>query len=413
MQTGLGMVEKLRNKKQTSGSLSMTERTTLTSLERCGDFESWFLLRPDGPLWLRDYAHPQGTSYGWSEEEGASLIQEVLEAQGVHHVVVAHTPQATGRIGSRFGGAVFLIDTGMLASVYRGRASALEIQNGVFTALYPGESEVLLRTWPETTPEPKPQWTWSGRDGEPLPFADEDELLEFLRTAKIVSHRASEHGINRPLHVVLEQDGTTVRGAFRTVDKLWQNERGPDGEWHVYYRDSYIYECAAYELSRILGLDQVPATVERRYRGDHGSLQVWVENARMEADIFVERTSPPDVGSWVRQQLRRKLFDALINNQDRNSGNTLVDADWRLWFIDHGRTFLAEPNPAMIADLRQTDRELVENLRAADRAEVQERIDPCLGPREIKSLLERWDAILAHFDEAIEEHGEALVFYPQ
>ena len=46
----------------------------------------------------------------------------------------------------RFGGKVFLIDTGMLASYYPGgRASALEIQNNVkFTAEYMDGQVVLL-----------------------------------------------------------------------------------------------------------------------------------------------------------------------------------------------------------------------------------------------------------------------------
>jgi hypothetical protein len=46
------------------------------------------------------------------------------------------SPQQTARIVPRFDGAVFLIDTGMLASVYSGRAAVLEIRNGQFTAIY-------------------------------------------------------------------------------------------------------------------------------------------------------------------------------------------------------------------------------------------------------------------------------------
>ena len=40
---------------------------------------------------------------------------------------------------SRFGGRVFIIDTGMLFDVYEGRPSALEIRDGHFTAVYLGE----------------------------------------------------------------------------------------------------------------------------------------------------------------------------------------------------------------------------------------------------------------------------------
>jgi hypothetical protein len=40
------------------------------------------------------------------------------------------------RIHVRFGGRVILIDTGMLASVYNGRPSALRIDGSSLTAIY-------------------------------------------------------------------------------------------------------------------------------------------------------------------------------------------------------------------------------------------------------------------------------------
>ena len=60
-----------------------------------------------------------------------------MDGLGVARLVVGHTPQEDGRIHARFGGRVFLIDTGMLASVYDGRPSALEIADGRVNAIYP------------------------------------------------------------------------------------------------------------------------------------------------------------------------------------------------------------------------------------------------------------------------------------
>ena len=253
-------------------------------------------------------------------------------------------------------------------------------------------------------------WSWLGRDGEPLPFAREG-LEAFLRTAKIVSQTASEHGTNRPLVLDLERDGIRARAVYRTVDITWRNEPGPDGVWRRLYRDSYIYESAAYELSRILGLDRVPPTVKRRYRGHRGSLQAWVENARMEAEIREQGIHPPDTRRWVRQMMRRRLFDTLINNQDRNAGNTLIDADWEVWLIDHGRSFLIDPDPERIAAIRQTDRDLLEAVENADRDEVRRRLDPYLTPAEMKALFTRWDGIVAHFRGLVETFGGEFVFY--
>ena len=102
-------------------------------------FPGWVSVGTDGPLWFRGYDQ-------WSEEEGSAQVDKILQSFKADHLVTGHTVQKGGRIRSRFGGKVFLIDTGMLSSYYSGgRASALEIQNhDKFTAAYMDQQEVLL-----------------------------------------------------------------------------------------------------------------------------------------------------------------------------------------------------------------------------------------------------------------------------
>ena len=101
------------------------------------NFGSWLSTNPDGPLWFRGFAH-------WSEEEGAQQLPKLLKAYRVKRFVVGHTPQLPVQIQMRFQGKIFLIDTGMLSSYYRGGgASALEIQDGKVAAIYPDRREEL------------------------------------------------------------------------------------------------------------------------------------------------------------------------------------------------------------------------------------------------------------------------------
>jgi hypothetical protein len=102
-------------------------------------FPGWVSVGTDGPLWFRGYDQ-------WSEEEGSSQVDKILQSFKADRLVVGHTVQKGGNIRSRFGGKVFLIDTGMLSSYYAGgRASALEIRNNVtFTAKYMDQQVVLL-----------------------------------------------------------------------------------------------------------------------------------------------------------------------------------------------------------------------------------------------------------------------------
>lgn len=86
---------------------------------------NWWIRHPDGPLWFRGYATwPEG------DEEG-TRIGRLLDAFSVRRLVVGHTPMLDQDIQQRFGGKVFLIDTGMLSSYYPGgRPSALVIETG-------------------------------------------------------------------------------------------------------------------------------------------------------------------------------------------------------------------------------------------------------------------------------------------
>jgi hypothetical protein len=106
-------------------------------LETVTGWQDWIFVHADGPLWFRGAAH-------WDEQERSEDIDEILDGLGVRYMVVGHTVQGSGRIRVRFGGRVFLIDTGMLAEVYAGRPSALVFSHGGVTAVYPDETHELL-----------------------------------------------------------------------------------------------------------------------------------------------------------------------------------------------------------------------------------------------------------------------------
>ena len=108
-------------------------------LVRILNFNTWLCVRDDGPLWFRGYD-------GWSDEEGEQQISKIMAAYNASHIVVGHTVQKARRIRSRFGGKVFLIDTGMLSAYWPGgRASALEIdKDGKVSAQYLEGQEVLF-----------------------------------------------------------------------------------------------------------------------------------------------------------------------------------------------------------------------------------------------------------------------------
>ena len=92
---------------------------------------SWSALEPEGPLWFRGYA------YWDSNTANRERIDKLFAKYRAKHIVVGHTPIKSATITERFGGRVFLVDTGMLNSYYEGgQPSALEIRDGQFLAIY-------------------------------------------------------------------------------------------------------------------------------------------------------------------------------------------------------------------------------------------------------------------------------------
>jgi hypothetical protein len=89
----------------------------------------WHVLKEGGPLWYRGYAAaPEATL--------RDPVAGFFSKNAITRIVVGHTPVGERRILTRLGSAIVLIDTGMLTSAYKGRASALEIVGTQLTAVY-------------------------------------------------------------------------------------------------------------------------------------------------------------------------------------------------------------------------------------------------------------------------------------
>lgn len=255
------------------------------------------------------------------------------------------------------------------------------------------------------TAEPE-RVVWTDVAGEPLPFRSEDEILDFLRTARVVSEEPIGVGINDSKKLRLERDGVEVDAVFRDVELERRHARIGE-RVHQVFRDSYRFENAAYALSRLIGLDRVPPAVSRTVRGRRGSLQIWLAPTLDETD---DNFRPPRASEWAHELWSMYLFDNLIFNVDRNSGNVLVDSHYKLWMIDHTRAFQIEED-LLDDSIVRVDRRLWRALVSLTDEEVRAAVDPHLDSREIRSLLARRVKLVEHIRSLAEERGEAVIFY--
>jgi hypothetical protein len=238
---------------------------------------------------------------------------------------------------------------------------------------------------------------------------------DFLRTAELVSSRqlGGSEAVTKPWVLTLKKGEVTHRG-------LWKNAQGRMGG----YWEGWNYEIAAYLLDKHIGLGMVPPTVERRFHGERGSCQYWIDNAMSLRDRDEKRIKMPLAKnfSWNRATYLQRLFDNLIANEDRHSNNVFITSDWRMVLIDHSRSFRTSnrftksllysakspEGPKLMSEL---PRSIVDRIRALDFAGIKAVVGEYLSDEEIRAVLVRRDLILKEIVRLIEVNGEAKVLY--
>lgn len=232
----------------------------------------------------------------------------------------------------------------------------------------------------------------------PAPALTDPDMEKFLRTARIVSTKTLDVGVTDSVRATLT-DGTLTHDAhIQVVDAYKAEFRNSKGEVERNFRDHWRYNVAAYRLDRMLDLRMVPVSVERAWKGRHAAFTWWIDDVAMDEGKRMRKSLvAPDYGCFTRHAQALRMFDQLIENTDRNFGNTLYTSNWRMWAIDHTRAFRTSPRPSGLHDLTSIDPALLERMAALDFAGVKRAIGEYVDSTGIRKLLSRRDALLAHY----------------
>lgn len=226
-----------------------------------------------------------------------------------------------------------------------------------------------------------------------------EALEEYLKIAEVVRIEDIGVGVTKPRRAYLAPGGPIDRMAWKTVRPgMYQ------GFW-----ESYKAEIAAYELDKLLALEMIPPTVERRVKGELGAAVMWIAPAKSFKELGGPPSAPPDkLAAWSRQLIRAKMFDNLISNIDPNLGNWLVDPVWNLILIDHTRSFTTKKD--VVHELTRVDRELWDRMKALTVESLTPALGKWIGNREIRAIVERRDRMQGAIDKLVAAKGEAAVF---
>ena len=245
---------------------------------------------------------------------------------------------------------------------------------------------------------------------------DEREKWEKrLLDAEVVgkTQLGGEEAVTEPWVLDLEIDGEKFRA-------IWKNPLGRVKG----FLESWKWEIAAYRIDKLIGLDMVPVTVERRFQGDLGSCQLWIEETptlKKQQEEGKKKQSY-QIYPWNQSLYKQRAWDNLIFNEDRHLNQYLVTEDWRMLLIDHSRSFATSKKSIkrLIYDekykegpflMKQLPRTLYENIKTLTAAKIKGVVGDYLTDAEIEAVLLRKDLIVAWVQKRIEELGEDEVLY--
>lgn len=250
----------------------------------------------------------------------------------------------------------------------------------------------------------------------PEELAERSNWEKFLQESEIVSSSKDfdkRLAVTEPWTLVLEKDGITRRA-------LWKN---PEGRLKGFI-DNWKYEIAAYRLDKLLELNMVPPTVEKRFQGNRGSCMLMLENVitlrtKQEETIKAPsyRIEPLNKATYLQ-----RAWDNLIANVDRNIGDILYTEDWRMILVDHSRSFRSSKKYTknLIFDenykggpklMKRLPKVFVEKLKSLNFEQIKDAIGEYLTEDEINAVLTRRDLILDWLDKRIKKLGEEEVLY--
>jgi hypothetical protein len=296
--------------------------------------------------------------------------------------------------------------------------------------------------------------------GSPFHASGDDAMLAPLRTARVTAAMYTRGGSTISLRLDFEGGG---RAAFKPSQEAWQSNPRK--------------EIAAFRIDRLLGFGAVAPAIGRRFAVEelyaamadgsrmmiprlrreiithtddaapstemvNGVVSWWIPviaNARIdglgidELDGIVQwrrqlkagASHPPGNRDMLRQISNVLLFDFLIDNVDRWSGNNVrCDPSGRaLFFMDNTMSFSRDrrghrKGQQYLTRTQTFSRRIVERLRAVTEDELRAALVPgadggpfeyLLSPAELRAVRARREFALAYIDELIARHGEAKV----
>ena len=237
------------------------------------------------------------------------------------------------------------------------------------------------------------------------------EMEKFLQAGRIIKKKESSKGVTDAYRVTLSDGVVTHDAQVQNVDIEKAFFEVDPKHTEVNFKDSYRYNVAAYRLAVLLGLDNVPMSVERIVEGKPAAVTWWLDGVMDDKDRQTKKLANANPLRAADYYALMAVFDELIQNRDRNQGNIMWSADSKMWMIDHTRAFRLGKNLLKEEGLTRVERNFFGKLRELDRAVLAKSVGKTLTKSELDAVLARRDRLVKLFDLKIASVGEDKVLY--
>lgn len=227
-------------------------------------------------------------------------------------------------------------------------------------------------------------------------------LEKALRECKVVSIEKDEPGRTSPWVITFAEGCAVQRALFRYVDRPRPQPMA----------DSYKYDIAAYELTKLLGVEMIPPVVEREIEGRKGTLQVFLENCIREKDRRRKKLEPPHPKAFSNALEETKVLENLTYDECQDADDLYVHRDdWRVCRVDFSEAFAPMPELLPGCDITVCSRKLYDGLLKLDEETVKSALRRYLSDEEIGALLIRRSLLVEKIKTLIGEKGEEAVLF--
>ena len=242
-----------------------------------------------------------------------------------------------------------------------------------------------------------------GKEFHPVQeIADMNKLEIFLKTAEIYEVEIDKYeGRTAPWGVVLNDGGINRQAIFKYI-----NRPRP-----TLLPDSYHYEIAAYEVSKLLEYIVVPPVVEREVKETLGSLHLFLEGCFSLSHQQRRGTKPTDSQKFSDDLSEIAVFENLVFCERNSEDIYIQESNWKIWRVDFSEAFAPFTELNSETNITRCSKELFQNLQKLEASEIKKVLEPHLNDEEIDALLKRIDLIIDKIKLLIEEKGEDTVLF--